>query len=370
MAPASRSRSTDRTVRVATGVVLLGCALVLGCGSAETPSQPVTSTPAAAPTPSVTAEPWSFPAAPSAAAGLATVTEQELRDTVFYLASEALAGRGSGEGGDLLAADRIADRFRQYGLRPGGGDTYRQPFSVPRGSGQTANVVGYLPGTDSARAREVILIGAHHDHLGGDGQQYFPGADDNASGTAAVIEAAEALGRLRAGLPRTVVFATFSGEELGLLGSRHYVANPTFPIAQTVYMLDLDMLGHLEQGRLHVYGGADSRAFGALLREVAARYAGMAPLLEGQTGGSDHVPFRTAGVPAILLHTGLTATYHTVNDTADSLAYPELTTLTRIAVELVWRIAHGTRAAGAAPLAPLPWTGPGLDHDARPFLAH
>jgi Zn-dependent M28 family amino/carboxypeptidase len=268
----------------------------------------------------------------------------------------------------VLAAAFVADRMAEYGLEPAGDGGYLQSFPVPRDSGSSVNVLGYIPGANPSLAAEVVLVGAHLDHLGTDGVRYFPGADDNASGTAAVIEMAEALARLRGGLPRTVVFAAFSGEELGLLGSRHYVSHPSFAMAQTVYMVNLDMVGHLQDNApLRCYGAALSPALGNLLLEIAARYPELSPSLEGNAGGSDHVPFRSVGVPTVFLHTGLTSTYHTVADTPETLDYPGLAIVARAAVELVWRIAHGSRRPTAAGVPFVAAEEPWLDHGVAPF---
>ena len=131
-----------------------------------------------------------------------------------------------------------------------------------RDRGTTANVVGILPGTDPTLAAEAVVIGAHYDHLGRGspfslaperGDAIHPGADDNASGTAALLGLAETLAR--SGAPRrSVVFVAFCGEELGLLGSTHYVGQPAVPLERTVAMVNLDSVGRLRDGRLHVMG--------------------------------------------------------------------------------------------------------------------
>src|SRR6185295_14235724 len=134
---------------------------------------------------------------------------------------------------------------------------------LARNERRAANLVALLPGTDPALAGEALVLGAHYDHLGRDGDRIYAGADDNASGTALVLGLARALAA-SGGLPRTVVLALFSGEELGLLGSRHYAAHPAVPMARTAAMLNFDMVGRLGGGRLRLGGVAS----GAGLREA------------------------------------------------------------------------------------------------------
>ena len=126
---------------------------------------------------------------------------------------------------------------------------------------RTTNVIGVVPGHDPTRASEAMVVGAHYDHVGRSGGAVHPGADDNASGTAVVLELARAFATA-GGASRTLVFVLFSGEEIGLLGSRHYVRNPTIPIERTVAMINFDMVGRLGDRPLGVGGGERRRAQG------------------------------------------------------------------------------------------------------------
>src|SRR2546427_12178155 len=129
---------------------------------------------------------------------------------------------------------------------------------------RAVNVVGILPGHDPALADEAVVIGAHFDHLGRVDGDVYPGADDNASGTAVVLGLARAFAA-SGGTARTLVFALFGAEELGLIGSRHYVGHPVVPLAQTVAMVNFDMVGRLQSGRLNVGGGDSGGGARALL---------------------------------------------------------------------------------------------------------
>jgi len=212
-----------------------------------------------------------------------------------------------------------------------------------RERGAAANVVGILPGKDLRLRDEAIVVGAHYDHLGRGGEGSLapertgvihPGADDNASGTAVVLALARAF-KTAGGLPRTLVFIGFAGEEMGLLGSSHYVRRPAFPLARTVLMLNLDMVGRLRNGRVYV-GGVDSAAG---LRELVGRAAqglGLTPELRGDPyAPSDHSAFYAAERPVLFLFTGAHADYHRPGDTWEKLNAPGLVTIATLAARIV-----------------------------------
>jgi len=188
----------------------------------------------------------------------------------------------------------------------------------------TSNLLARLPG----RTRETLILGAHYDHLGRGGSgaldpdadgQIHHGADDNASGTAALLELARSLAERETPLERDVVFACFGAEELGLLGSLHFVEDPPLPLERVVGMLNLDMIGRLQPRGLLVQGSDTSPAWPELL-QAANRGPGIRlRLLAGGAGPSDHAPFFQAGVPVLFFFTGLHADYHRTTDTADRI---------------------------------------------------
>src|ERR1051326_2606115 len=186
-----------------------------------------------------------------------------------FLASDVLAGRGSGTHDELVAAEYIASELEQYGVEPAAGESrepsagevgrYIQPAlitvekrkgDIPAGTGlHTRNVLGILPGTDRKLKDEIVLLSAHLDHLGTrphnavNGDAIYNGADDDASGVTAVLELARSL----AAGPRpkrTVVFALWGSEELGGRGAEYFLAHPTFPIDHLVANLEFEMIGH------------------------------------------------------------------------------------------------------------------------------
>jgi hypothetical protein len=208
--------------------------------------------------------------------------------------------------------------------------TTRRPTSFPTGTRarlrvekvvdevRAANVIGILPGTDPARASEAVVVGAHYDHLGRADGVVYPGADDNASGTAVVLGLARAFAAA-GGADRTLVFALFGAEELGLIGSRHYVDHPAVPLDRTVAMVNFDMVGRLSGRTLSVGGGDSGNRLRALV-SAAAQLEGLAPDVHGSPyGPSDHARFYAAGVPVLFFYTGAHSDYHRPSDTADKI---------------------------------------------------
>jgi hypothetical protein len=262
-------------------------------------------------------------------------------DQVKILAGPEMEGRASGTAGAERAAAHIAQIFRESGLRPGGDSGgYLQAFSVP--SGPTANVIGILPGTDPRLRSEAVVIAGHYDHLGRGGQgsrtpdrvdAIHHGADDNASGTAAVLTLARAFAAA-GGTPRTLVFAAFAGEELGLLGSAHYAKHPAWPLDKTALMLNLDMVGRLRSGWLYV-GGVDS---GKGLRDLVTDAARELPLTVQLRGdpesSSDHSSFYRAGRPVLFFFTGLHEDYHRPSDTWEKINGDGLASVTALAARV------------------------------------
>jgi aminopeptidase YwaD len=204
-----------------------------------------------------------------------------------------------------------------------------------------ANVVGVLPGTDPALADETILIGAHYDHLGRVDGVVYPGADDNASGTAVVLGLARAFAAA-GGTGRTLVVALFGAEELGLIGSGHYVNRPPVPLARTVTMLNFDMVGRLRD-RLDVGGDASGSGLRALVTEAAKREGINADLHGSPFGPSDHSRFYEAGIPVLFFHTGSHRDYHRPTDTADKIDAGGMARVAAVAARVIERLAAEPR---------------------------
>ena len=272
------------------------------------------------------------PAGVAAQAAVATQAPatRRLLDDVKYLSDDRLTGRMTGTPGADSAAAYIARRFAEAGLsQPAAG--WFQDFVVAAGAPAAhhaaaeelrgRNVVGVLRGRDRTLRAEAVIVGAHYDHLGIGGPfaldpdstgSVHNGADDNASGVAALLEIARTLrGRPPA---RTIVFVAFAGEELGLLGSSYYVKHPVVPLARSIAMVNLDMVGRLRNNHLIVYGTATAKEFPALLDSLD-RTAGFDIKHQGDGyGPSDQSSFYAAKRPVLHFFTNLHEDYHRSTD--------------------------------------------------------
>ncbi len=196
---------------------------------------------------------------------------------------------------------------------------------------QSANVVGYLEGSDPTLKNDIVVIGAHYDHLGYGGEgsgslrpdtvEIHHGADDNASGTSGLLELAQAFSSRRNELKRSLLFISFTGEEEGLLGSGYYVKNPTIPLERTVAMINMDMIGRLNNRKLIVYGTGTSREFDSLLTAHNADSAFALSLKKDGFGPSDQSSFYGKHIPVYFFFTDLHTDYHRPSDTWDRLNY-------------------------------------------------
>jgi aminopeptidase YwaD len=221
------------------------------------------------------------------------------------------------------------------------GETVDFKTDVIKVNGKSANVVGVLPGSDPQLASEYVIIGAHYDHLGLGGPeslaanpegQIHHGADDNASGTAGVLELARVLANERGKIKRSIMFIAFSGEEMGLLGSGAYTKNPIVPLGTTVAMLNMDMIGRLRNGSLFIGGMGTSPVWKPLINRLNGT---MQPTSSGPGNGSgsrfqlsfgedgfgpsDHQSFYVRDIPVLFFFTGTHDDYHKPTDTADKI---------------------------------------------------
>jgi hypothetical protein len=226
----------------------------------------------------------------------------------------------------------------------GTGVTARLAIRLEPADRRADNVIGVLPGTDPALAGQSVVIGAHYDHLGRVGGDVYHGADDNASGSAVVLGLAQAFAAA-GGAPRALVFILFSGEEVGLIGSGHYVRHPVLPLERAAAMVNFDMVGRMREGRATVSGVESGDALRALVTAAAAGE----PLLaltyrDSPFSASDQARFYAAGVPVLFFTTGRHPDYHKPTDTADKL---DTAGMARIA-------AVGLRTVSALAAAPRP----------------
>jgi aminopeptidase YwaD len=241
---------------------------------------------------------------------------------------------------DTIRKSRVPHSFEIAGA------TVKLETEITRIKAHTANVAAYLPGNDPALKDEVIILGAHFDHLGfggpGSGSltpdtiAIHNGADDNASGTAALLELAQAFAAKPRENKRTLLFLFFSGEELGTLGSGYYVGKPFFPLAQTVAMLNMDMVGRLQNRALTIGGSGTSSSWGPILSRENADSAFALTLNPDGFGPSDHSSFYGKDIPVLFFFTGIHDDYHKPVDDWDRINYAGEEKITKF----VRRITH------------------------------
>jgi hypothetical protein len=215
---------------------------------------------------------------------------------------------------------KIDERLVPHSYSIAGAEAFLQTSTEIREM-SASNVVGMLPGNDPALKSETVIVGAHYDHVGymkqhAPGARYiFNGADDNASGTCALLEIAAALGGLPSSPRRTILCIAFAGEEKGLFGSEYYARHPLFPLKSTVAMLNMDMVGMNGVDTLFLIGSEGSPDIARIAREEDAR-VGFVLLdqKEPMGTGSDHMTFMKRNIPDLFFHSGLESVYHTVND--------------------------------------------------------
>ena len=268
--------------------------------------------------------------------GSAVADSVAIRSDISYLASDKLEGRLTGTPGNDSAAAFIAQRYKYLRLKapyPG----YLQHFvarpAAAAHSGDTAglktqNVVAMLEGSDPVLRNRYIVIGAHFDHLGRTTQYSMDpragdvirnGADDNASGTAAVLQLARMLSIQKP--KHSVIFVNFSGEEEGLLGSQYFVDNPPVPLDSIVAMFNFDMVGRLTDDKLMVYGTGSAAELPSIVDSANLR---VLPALKIQGGGdgfgsSDHSSFYAKNIPVLHFFTDIHSDYHRATDDVEKI---------------------------------------------------
>ena len=274
-----------------------------------------------------------------------------LKKDVYFLAADDLGGRAIGTTGEQKAAEYLAQEFEKLGLTPMGTDGFFQEFTVSKpsnpheeavigtdGAGVTGrNVVAFL----DKKADKTIVIGAHFDHLGMGGQgslhrgdsAIHNGADDNASGTAALLALAKIFKYET--LKSNILFIAFSGEENGLWGSNYFVKNPTIDLKTVNYMINMDMVGRLNPEKsLAVHGVGTSPSFPPVLDPINADSLKLVPSESG-VGPSDHTSFYLQDLPVLHFFTGQHADYHKPSDDADKINYEGLVQVVRYISRLI-----------------------------------
>ncbi len=267
----------------------------------------------------------------------AAFNEKDVKKHVAYLASDKLKGRGAGTEQELKAAKYIAKQFKKVGLQPKGSNGWFHEFTFkkstdPHGMNHdgpqmnSRNVVGYL---DNG-APYTVIIGAHYDHLGlgmdhnsldaNPEGKIHNGADDNASGTAAVIELARYYANNGVKEQHNFLFICFSGEELGLLGSKKFTETPTIDLSTASFMINMDMIGRLNEEKRLVLGGVGtSPAFVPLINGLKTD-VGIKQDSAG-IGPSDHTSFYLKNIPVLFAFTGQHSDYHKPSDDTEKVNF-------------------------------------------------
>lgn len=280
----------------------------------------------------------------------ADIGVHELKAHVYRMASpEFLGRRGPGA---ARAARHLAEAFAHLGLPPAFGDSYYQSIPWLVGDGRRRpdsfvgrNVGALLPGSDPNLKDEWILLGAHYDHLGKEGDKLFPGADDNASGVAMLLEVAERLALSPEKPRRSVLFVAFDQEESGLLGSTHFAGHPPRDFQKLKAALTADMLGRSMANVMDEYvfalGSESSPRLCRLVKEVTPENGLKVGCLGADIIGtrSDYGPFRDRRVPFLFFSTGQHPDYHQPSDLPERLDYAKLRTISLWIAALTQRLA-------------------------------
>jgi C-terminal processing protease CtpA/Prc len=281
------------------------------------------------------------------AAARESITTSDLKRHVEFLAADALEGREAGSRGGRAASAYLAREFERFGVRPLGGDgTYFQPFH-----GSCRNVIGVLPGGDPELKEQYIVVCAHYDHVGygnrrnsnGPTGYIHNGADDNASGVSSLIELLEALSKLPRPARRSIVVALWDSEENGLYGSKHWVANPTVPLANVSAVINLDMVGRLRGDNVEVYGTRTSWGLRRLISQANADISLALDFTWEMTDNSDHWSFYQANLPVVMFHTGLHEDYHRPSDDSPKLNVDGIQRITQLLLTSVLELADADK---------------------------
>jgi hypothetical protein len=304
-----------------------------------------------------------------------TITKKDLEKHLMVLASDSLEGRETGMLGQKMAAEYIANHFKNIGIPPcvttknrytkrntttyfqefkTQSDRYRRLFKKKKII-EGENVLGYIEGTDLKD--ELVIITAHYDHLGKQDSLIFNGADDNGSGTAATLEIAEAFMMAKKdgnGPRRSVLIMPVSAEEKGLLGSKYYTKKPIFPLEKTVANLNIDMIGRVDERHddgNYVYLIGSNRISNELhdiSEQINKEYIGIELDYTFNAEDdpnryyyrSDHYNFAKNNIPVIFYFNGTHEDYHKATDTIEKLDFEKIQKITRLIFLTAWELAN------------------------------
>ncbi len=275
---------------------------------------------------------------------LESVTTEELKGHIDFLADDTLEGREAGSRGGHAAATYLVKEFEKHKLVPAGdNNSYFQGFN-----GASRNILGVLEGSDPKLKQEVIVLAAHYDHVGYGraGNSYGPfgyihnGADDNASGVSGLLEIIDAIRRLPTPPKRTILFALWDAEEQGLIGSRFWISRPTLPLQRVVLDINIDMIGRLKDDKVEAYGSRTLVGSRRLLSELNTATQLALDFDWRIKADSDHHPFFAQNIPFLMLHTCLHENYHRPSDDVHLLNFTGMQRVTRLTLETLLHYAE------------------------------
>jgi len=281
------------------------------------------------------------------------ISEKKLKQNVTYLASDKLQGRGTGTEAERKAAAYIAKQFNKIGLTPkGDNSTFLKAFTFKKSSDPHGGISENAPQINSQNvaayldngAEYTIVIGAHYDHLGlgldhnsldaNPEGKIHNGADDNASGTSGVIELARYFAKNGVKEQHNFLFLCFSGEELGLVGSKKFTENPSIDLNKVSFMVNMDMIGRLNEEKRIMVGGVGTApdfvpTINSLKNDLSVKFdsAGIGP--------SDHTSFYLKNIPVLFFFTGQHSDYHKPSDDTEKVNFAGETLLLQFAVRVI-----------------------------------
>lgn len=289
-----------------------------------------------------------------------TITSGELSTNLNQFTSDEFKGRRAGKEGQKQAADFLRDYYIAQGIQSPLGDTlyyqYIPADKLPKGTGDSENVVAFIKGIE--KPNEVLIISAHYDHLGIKNNAIYFGADDNGSGTSAVMEMAQAfkLAEKAGHRPkRSILFLHLTAEEIGLQGSEYYTENPIFDLNKTIANLNIDMIGRVDRKHLkdenYIYLiGADriSKELHYISEKINNEYfnINLDYTFNDENDRnryydrSDHYNFAKHDIPVIFYFNGEHADYHEPSDTPDKINYSLLERRTKLIFATAWHLAY------------------------------
>ncbi|MBP9793669.1 MAG: M28 family peptidase [Flavobacterium sp.] len=293
-----------------------------------------------------------------------TITQEDLKKHLYVIASDQMQGRNTGEAGQKEAGKYIIDQYKNAGISfPKGANSYYQPIPAsffqkafsPK-LGDSENIWTFIEGTE--KPEEIVVVSAHYDHVGMKNGEVYNGADDDGSGTVALIEIAQAFQKAKNegnGPKRSILFLHVTGEEHGLHGSRYYSENPLFPLANTVADVNIDMIGRRDElhkdSNNYVYViGSDylSTDLFELTEKANKEYVNLQLDYKYNDKNdpnrfyyrSDHYNFAKHNIPSVFLFNGTHEDYHMPTDDPEKIEYDALAKRTQLAFAIAWDLAN------------------------------